>query len=142
MIDISKEFITIAERRVPGASFFVLDMRDVATLGTMFDGVFAQASLLHIPKREASTVIGALTAVLQPGGLFYCAVKEIRPGQNVEEVAKEDDYGYSYERFFSYYSQAEIEQTCIELGLTLVSSEVARSGKTNWIHVIAKKPIV
>ncbi|MFH1712016.1 MAG: class I SAM-dependent methyltransferase [Patescibacteria group bacterium] len=56
-IDYSKGQIAICQREVSGAEFFVMNMRDVAELGKKFDAVFAQASLLHIPKAEVQEVI-------------------------------------------------------------------------------------
>jgi SAM-dependent methyltransferase len=36
-----------------------------------FDGVFANASLFHVPSRELPRVLGALHATLKPGGVLF-----------------------------------------------------------------------
>lgn len=138
-IDIAENLIAIAKTEVPAARFLVMDMKELGDLMESFDGVFAQASLLHIPKQEISAVIKSLSGKLKSGGYFYVAVKEIKPGQAEEEVVKENDYGYEYERFFSYYTLDEIKKYCIALSMEIAYANVASSGRSNWLHVIAKK---
>ena len=71
--------------------------------------------------------------------LQYVAVKEIRPGNKDEEIVKENDYGYEYERFFSYFSLDELKDYIKKIGLQVIYENISLSGKTNWIQVIAKK---
>ncbi len=137
-IDLSESMIAIAKREVSEADFRVLDMREVGVLEDLYDGVFAQASLLHIPKAEAPDVIKALAAKLKPHGAIYIAVKEQRANNPSEEVVTENDYGYEYSRFFSYYTLEEIESYCREAGLTPVQNALPQ-GAAKWVQVIARK---
>ncbi len=38
-----------------------------------FDGVFANASLFHVPSQELPRVLGELRAALKPGGVLFCS---------------------------------------------------------------------
>lgn len=38
-----------------------------------FDGVFANASLFHVPRQELPRVLGELGATLKPGGVLFCS---------------------------------------------------------------------
>jgi len=38
-----------------------------------FDGVFANASMFHVPSRALPRVLKALRAALKPGGVFFCS---------------------------------------------------------------------
>jgi SAM-dependent methyltransferase len=38
-----------------------------------FDGVFANASLFHVPRQELPRVLGELRATLKPGGVLFCS---------------------------------------------------------------------
>jgi len=136
-IDISAELLKIAKKEVPEATFYEKDMSQVNELEENFDGIFAQASLLHISKKDIESVLQKLINKLKKDGYFYVAVKE---NKNIkEEIVKENDYGYDYQRFFSYYTLEELRQYFRELRLKIVFETITNSGRTNWIQVIAKK---
>ena len=67
------------------------------------------------------------------------AVKELRSGNKDEEIVKENDYGYEYERFFSYFTRDELKSYIEKIGLQVVHNNITSSGKTNWIQMVAKK---
>jgi SAM-dependent methyltransferase len=79
-IDFSEEMIKIARKEAPGGDFRVLDVYNLDSLKEKFDGIFAQAVLLHFPKNETAKIIRKLIDRLKPGGFFYLAVKELKPG--------------------------------------------------------------
>lgn len=138
-IDFSKSMVEIAKREVPQGEFHVLDMRNVLDLGKEFDGVFAQASLLHIPKSDVLSVIKKLVSVVKPGGIVYAAVKKIRLGQSSEEIKLQDDFGYEYKQFFSYFDLEEMRRYFKNAGLDIVWENEKQSGNTTWIQIIGKK---
>ncbi len=169
-VDLAETFITIARREVPDAHFEVLDMLDSQSLTQTYDGILMQASLLHIPKKDAPRVVKDFANKLNPGGYFYLAVKEVRPGgvqkssellQDLaryplelanngivkvdstgrveEEVKVEDDYGYKYERFFSYFVKEEIAKYFTDAGLEIVKEVTTQTGPSNWLQIIGRK---
>jgi SAM-dependent methyltransferase len=140
-IDISQGLLDIAQRIAPQGTYRLLPMEDMDRLEETFDAVFSQASLLHISKAEAAAVVQKMVDRLQPGGFLYIAVKEVKLGKPDEEVRTEEDYGYTYERFFSYYTKDEIEQLMHTAGLAIVSSTANAFGKTVWVQVIGQKPV-
>ena len=137
-IDISEKFIEIAKREVPDGTFFVMDMQKVEDL-PVYDGIFAQAAFLHIPREEFLATLHGLTAHLVRGGYFYVSVKEIREGNAAEEMKEENDYGYSYTRFFSYFTLDEIRDYFDKAGLEVVWDNVHATGRARWIQVIGQK---
>jgi SAM-dependent methyltransferase len=140
-IDLSENLLTIARSVAPEAEFTHLSMTDLETLESEYDGVFAQASLLHIPKIAASDVVQKMADRIKPGGCLYLAVKEARDGKPEEALEKEDDYGYEYERFFSYYRMPELEGYLHDACAKPVwrSRTPHPSGKVVWLQVIAQK---
>ena len=48
--------------------FFALELP-----AARFDGVFANASLFHVPAQELPRVLGQLRATLKPGGVLFCS---------------------------------------------------------------------
>ncbi len=63
-----------------------------------FDGIWACASLLHVPLEELSETMRHLSSFLKAGGCFYCSFKY---GQGEAEVG---------ERHFTYMDEPGIEQ--------------------------------
>jgi SAM-dependent methyltransferase len=139
-IDFSEKLLEIARRTATASDFRLLDLRDIRTLSEEFEGVFAQASLLHIPKTETFSVIEGMVSRLVPRGLLYIAVKAQLPGNPEEEIVIENDYGYDYERFFSYYTMDEMRAYVDRSGLSLVHAEISpASSKGHWMQIIARK---
>lgn len=140
-IDISDKLLDIARREVPEGEFREFSMIELDAMPETFDGVFAQASLLHIPKKNAGDVVKKMVGRLVSDGLLYIAVKETREGEPDEEVKKENDYGYEYERFFSYFTMDELEQYLTNARLKVISRlrNPNKSGKTVWLQIIGKK---
>ncbi|OGZ70771.1 MAG: hypothetical protein A3F47_00030 [Candidatus Staskawiczbacteria bacterium RIFCSPHIGHO2_12_FULL_38_11] len=142
-IDFSEKMIEIARKEIPQGKFFVMDINDVDKLRENFDGIFMQAVLLHVPKKEVESVLKKAVVKLKVGGYLYIAVKEKISGGVDEEIKKDDDYGYEYERFFSYFSLDEFKNYFKNVGLEMVYENVMSPSETlrksNWMQVIGKK---
>ena len=137
-MDFSEKMIEIAKREVKGVDFFTGDIYDLDLYQNKFDGIFAQAVLLHIPKEKVTEVLEKFKNKLNPNGILCLAVKEIRHKVD-SELLVENDYGYEYERFFSYFTLSEIEEYIEKADLRLIWGNIANSGKTSWINVMAQK---
>jgi len=138
-IDFSGNLIKIAKREVVNGEFMLLDIREADKLEQGFDGIFAQASLLHIPKNEIEKAVRVLYNKLKDGGYFYIAVKEKGANGPEEEIKQENGYGYDYERFFSYFSIDEIKEHLRKLNMAICYESITPSGNTRWIHIIGRK---
>jgi 2-polyprenyl-3-methyl-5-hydroxy-6-metoxy-1,4-benzoquinol methylase len=136
--DFSENMIKRAEKEVPEARFQVLDAYETDTLTKTFDCVFAQAMLLHIPKARVIEVLTKFKSVLKPGGLLYVAVKEIKADKIEEKIITENDYGYDYKRFFSFFSIEELEKDFKEIGLEILWTHKTESGRAGWLQIIGK----
>lgn len=139
-IDFSEKMIEIAKRNAPAGKFLVMDIRDLKKLPQTFEGIFAQASLLHISKKEIENVLKRLNEKLKPEGYFYIAVKEIGSGGKEKEIIVDEKYGYRYQRFFSFFTLDEIKNYLKDLKMEIVYENVFPFEKINWIQVIGRKP--
>lgn len=138
-IDFAENMVAIAKREVPDAAFLVADFVEDDLPKESFDGIFMQASLLHVPKQKAQKTVDRLASLLKSSGLFYIAVKEQWSGQPEEENKIEGDVGFTYERFFSYFTEEEIKTILQAAGCEIVWSSVESAGKTRWIQTIGRK---
>lgn len=133
-LDLSDKLLEIARKNNPTVEFTEGDMRRLPYADGQFDGVFAKASLLHIPKSDILEVLSEISRVLKPKGVFHAAVKQ---GEGEKEET-EDDYGYAYTRFFSYWSPDEFHRLLTESGFTITKADILKRSFT-WIRVIAVK---
>lgn len=72
-IDASEELAKLAEE-VTGQKVEVTRFQDFQS-DNLFDGVWACASLLHVPMSELSLSFDNLAAPLNANGIFYCSFK-------------------------------------------------------------------
>jgi len=90
-LDGSAEFVAMARSatgcEVLHQDFLALDLPD-----GRFDGVFANASLFHVPSQELPRLLGQLRAALKPRGVLFSSNPR---GSNVE--------GWNGERYGAYH---------------------------------------
>lgn len=136
-LDLSPKMISVAKRKVPGAKFVVGDMANLKFKASSFDGVYARASLLHIPKKLVPKVLNLISKILKENGYLYLALKE---GSGEGEV-EDERHGRKVKRFFSFFTKSEIRKFLKEAGFNIegVSFHQRTSGTTDWIKVFARK---
>ena len=138
-IDFSEKMIAIAKRELPGLEFDVVDMYELDSYSKKFDGIFVQAALLHISKKRVMEVLEKMRHTLNPQGILYIGVKKIKEDGVEEKIVKEQDYGYEYERFFSFFTLDELKKYIEKLDMELLWEGTTHSGRTDWIQVIGRK---
>lgn len=100
-----------------------------------FDGVWANASLVHLEKPDATKTISRLATALKPGGIMFISLKE---GQGT----KQEDDG----RFFQYYTEVETKDLYTADGrLSLIklwkSASAIHNGSDQsvWLNILLKR---
>ncbi|VAW02689.1 hypothetical protein MNBD_ALPHA07-967 [hydrothermal vent metagenome] len=97
----------------------------------IYDGIWANFSLLHAPRSEMPRHLTALRQALKPGGLFHIALK-------AGAGEKRDTLG----RLYTYYSEAELSGLLKDAGFVPFSC-VHGDGrgmdgkKADWIAIAA-----
>jgi SAM-dependent methyltransferase len=76
-------------RRHSGCEVLEQDFLALSLPAERFDGVFANASLFHVPSREIARVLGDLRGALKPGGVLFSS----NPRGRNEEGWNGDRYG-------------------------------------------------
>lgn len=140
-LDLSPEMIRQAKKRIPKAKFIVGDMTKMDFPKESFDGVFAQASLLHIPKKLIPKVLRLIHRILKKNCVLYIAVKE---GVGEREII-EERLDRQIKRFFSFFTKNEIINLLKEMKFEILEAKRFRSKsslgicKTVWLNVFARK---
>jgi ubiquinone/menaquinone biosynthesis C-methylase UbiE len=110
------------------------DMRALPFAAGSFHGVWCNASLLHLPKREAPAALAEVWRLLVAGGVFYVA---IQVGEG--EVWEARSYDRTVARFFARYAPSEFAGL-----LTAAGFEILDAGENNgvpgrhWAHFLAR----
>jgi SAM-dependent methyltransferase len=90
-LDGSARFAAMA-REATGCTVWQQDFLALDLPAARFDGVFANASLFHVPSRELPRVLAELHAALVPGGVLFSSNPR---GQNEE--------GWNHGRYGAYH---------------------------------------
>lgn len=129
-LDRSAGMLAEARSRVV-APFVQADMRALPFADGSLDGVWACASLLHVPRAEAPAVLAEVRRVLEHGHLFLA----VKRGEG--ETWVETEHGPV---FFAYYHPAEIELLVERAGFRVLErwEEADRAGRDHpWLNLLA-----
>lgn len=130
-IDGSKELCSLASSYT-GIDVKCMDFRNLDLINT-FDGIWACASLLHIPKNELFDVICKMNNYLKKNGIVYISMKN---GSSEE---------YNNDRFYNYVSYDELLDLINRTGDLSVVEYFSSLSVTNpneeryWHNFILKK---
>jgi SAM-dependent methyltransferase len=86
-LEAAQPFVAMA--RANGCEVWVQDFLALDLPLAHFDGIFANASLFHVPTQELSRVLRELRAALKPGGVLFCS----NPHGNDDEGWSRGRYG-------------------------------------------------
>jgi SAM-dependent methyltransferase len=106
-LDGAARFVRMA-REYAGVDVLEQDFLALGLPAAEFDGVFANASLFHVPARELPRVLRELRACLRPRGVLFAS----NPRGSNEEGFSRGRYGayHDLERWQSYVSAAGFDE--------------------------------
>lgn len=142
-LDLAREALRIAVSARPAHGYIEGDMTHLPFADGSLDGVWASASMLHLPPEVVPVALGEVVRVLKPGGGLYAtmqhgAVKGWRPplpGQAVQA-----------DLYYAHYQPDEWRSTVEAAGFEVVTFQVKDTpGACNdaawgWIELTARKP--
>lgn len=130
-IDLSPDLASIAAK-FTGQPCEVLSFQEM-NFRNEFDGIWAFASLLHVPRTEMLMVLRRVASAMKPRGVFCVSLKEGCGERFVEDG-----------RFFSYFNAKEFSnfltfEDRFQIVREWKSDGRNSSGKTcRWINFLAK----
>ncbi|MBI2011424.1 class I SAM-dependent methyltransferase [Candidatus Daviesbacteria bacterium] len=128
--DISKELLKVAKMNNPKAKFYNQSVYELDFPDNYFDGFWASAVLLHIPKVRINEALKRIQYVTKNKGLGFITLKRGEGEKIVEEVT---ETGMKYKRLFSYYLLDEFKKILKKNGFDIIKSSQKRMGKTTWL---------
>lgn len=136
-IDASKGMLAIARQRVPQGKFQVGDFYNLDFSDNAFDGFWAAASFLHVPKKEMGVVLQEAKRILKSGGIGFISLKQKTTMD--EGYIKETKAG-GIERYFAFYTRDEIEDILKrnQFQILQITTQTEKDG-TIWLCCLIKK---
>jgi ubiquinone/menaquinone biosynthesis C-methylase UbiE len=130
-LDASEVMVDLCREK--GLEAVVGDFNDVPFTDSIFDGVWAYTSLLHVPKADVSKALSEVRRVLKDGGTFGLGM--------IEGEAEEyrESSGVDLPRWFSFYTKEEIENLLAKHGFDVVYFETFKPKSKRYLNFISKK---
>ena len=130
-LDGSKSFCTMAQQ-YSGCNVFHQDFLSLDLKSNSFDGIYANASMFHIPSQELTNVLLACHRALKPKGILFTS----NPRGNAE--------GWQGERY-GHYMEFEQSQSFLEqAGFKVLDHYYRPKGKPiheqPWLAIVSQKP--
>jgi SAM-dependent methyltransferase len=132
-LDGAAQFVAMA-RADSGCEVWQQDFLQLELPGAQFDGVFANASLFHVPGADLARVLRQLRATLKPGGVLFSS----NPRGNNEEGWNRGRYGAYHDwqawcRHLGAAGFVELEHYYRPTGLPLEQQP--------WLASVWRKPV-
>lgn len=109
-----------------------MDMRRLAFPSGCFQGVWCNASLLHLPKSEAPGALVEIRRVLAADGVLFLSVQE-----GSGEMWEEQSYGELAPRFFARYRPEEMMMLLKGGGFALIEHTSTPGRSRCWLSFLA-----
>jgi len=134
-IDFSEKLVQIAKEKVPDGKFYVIDFEELSFPEGSFDGIWASASLYHIPKANLPSTLRKINFVLKNNGLFFSLFR-VGEGERFTEEKRGDAV---LKRFAAYYQPQELEDLLSKAGFKSITSELDLIETGGWVGLFARK---
>ena len=133
-LDRTSALLSAGRRRYRSLPLVRADLRYLPFQAMSFDGLWAAASLMHLPKPDARRILANLCRLVRPGGLFAATVTYGTTSRLVTD-------GWVPGRYFARWKKDELARAVCRAGWTILELQVItnRERKGRWINVIARR---
>jgi ubiquinone/menaquinone biosynthesis C-methylase UbiE len=138
-VDASEGMIKIAREQVPNGNFDLGDFYNLDFQNETFDGFWAAASFLHVPKNDIDKVLSEAKRILKTNGVGFISLKQ-KTFLN-ESVIKEEKAG-GIERFFAFWTKDSFSEVLKKNGFKLENFSKRQEkdkSKTIWLCFLVRK---
>jgi SAM-dependent methyltransferase/8-oxo-dGTP pyrophosphatase MutT (NUDIX family) len=113
--DVSEPLLDIARIKNPGQKFISMSLYDLS-FPEKFDGFWASAVLLHVPKKRIDNALQKIKSTQKKGGIGFISIKDGK-GESLES---REIVGKKPQRFFAFWSRPEFEETLQKNGFEVL----------------------
>ncbi|MEZ4590608.1 MAG: class I SAM-dependent methyltransferase [Chloroflexota bacterium] len=116
------------------APFIQADMRHLP-IGQQVDGIWASASILHLPREDVLPTLRGFWRVLKPGGILYLSAK-LGSGEAWVSTQK---YGHDLPRFFTFWQADTLDAVLETAEFNILQAWVDEGKRDHWLVRYAQK---
>lgn len=131
-VDLSRSMLQHARSLVHGP-LLQLDMRRLGVRDAAFGAIWCCASLLHLPRAEAPSVLREFRRALVPGGICFVAVQE----GSGEAWERRRRYG-AVERLFTRYRGVELAGLLTNSEFEVLEEHQVDDRSVRWLQILAR----
>jgi SAM-dependent methyltransferase len=133
-LDRTSALLSAGRRRYRSLPLVCADLRQLPFHAMSFDGLWAAASLMHLPKPVARRILTDLSRLVRPGGLFAATVTYGVKSRIVTD-------GWVPGRYFARWKKDELARAVRRAGWNILELKIItnRERKGRWLNLLARK---
>lgn len=136
-LDCTLPLLRFGKTRAPSVPLVLADMRSLPVRSGSLGGIWAAASLMHLPKPAAFQVLRELLRLVGSGGLLAVTVTYGTRSRILER-------GWIPGRYFARWRKTELARALRSAGWEIVTIKVVtnQERKGRWLNLLARRPPV
>jgi SAM-dependent methyltransferase len=136
-LDLTLPLLNFGMTRAPFLPLVLADMRSLPVRPGHLDGIWAAASLMHLPKSAATQVLQNLHRLVRSGGVLAATMTYGTKSRVLKR-------GWIPGRYFARWRKAELARALRRAGWEIVTLRVVtnQERKGRWLNLLARRPLV
>lgn len=133
-LDLTKPFLLAARKKSPTLPLVQADILKLPLQPNTFEGIWAAASLIHLPKSKLTPVLRQLHTLSRPGGILGATLIH---GKGSGFLPDE----WIPDRYVSKWVKPDLQKVLQQTGWEILSLQTVshRERKGRWLNVIARR---
>ncbi len=134
-VDLTWSFLQAGKRRSPRLPLIQADMRHLPFSSAEFEGIWAAASIIHLPKSHVRTLFRKLFTLTKPGGWLAFTVMY---GREIGVPRQQ----WIPNRYLAKWHKRELKKTVqtTKWEVVLIERVKNQERKGAWLNVLARRP--
>lgn len=138
--DPSSGLLAVARKRLPNQKFLQVPVYDLAFPASFrFDGFWAAASLLHVPRERISEALQKISALVRSDGIGFIAIKGGSGTSRVEDTIGEGEDRHRIVRHYVFYRADEFETLLVGAGFAPIMLIETVMGNATWFQFFVRR---
>ena len=138
-IDLAPDMLVIAKSVNPGATFRLMDCRDIASIREQFAGIMCAFCLPYLDKKDTIQLLCDAANMLADNGVMYISAMEGRNNESAYSVNSAGDRMFINYHEVDYLCDTLTANRCDVIDIRRMTSPGNTSLKTNDVIIIAHR---